>query len=117
MTKRRPHGNARRTKPAPPRDLRRDDFPALTSFFGGYLHEDFPEVHGSVGAAAAAFGAEASLDERRQLARELETLVKRSAGWPMRDLRRFITRDLMCRWEPGSRDELTQLLDVLRTGL
>ena len=35
--------------------LRREAFPALTAFAKGYLHEDFPEIHGSARVAAAAF--------------------------------------------------------------
>ena len=98
------------------RTLRASDFPALTSLVRGYLHEDFPEVHGSAVAAAAAFCADAGPDERRQLARELEALVRFAASRPVRDLRRFITRDLGSRWEPKSRDEIVELLDAVRSG-
>ncbi len=90
------------------------DFPALRSFLRGYLHEDFPEVHGSAVAAATAFCADAGPDERRQLAHELEALVKLAASQPARDLQRFITRDLGSRWKPASRDEIVELLDAVR---
>lgn len=117
MTRRRPHGNARRKGTVPVPGVHRDDFPALTSFFRGYLHEDLAEVHGSIRAAARAFCADANPDERRQLARELEALVSASAAWSRGDLRRFVTRVLASRWEPESRDELTQLLDLIRTAI
>lgn len=95
--------------------VHREEFPALTQFVRGYLHEDYPEVHGSLPVAAAAFCADANADERRQVARELEALVRVSARWSLRDLRRFVTRDLASRWEPESRGELAELLDLIRT--
>ncbi|MGB7219481.1 MAG: contact-dependent growth inhibition system immunity protein [Vicinamibacterales bacterium] len=102
---------------ASPAPLRPADFAALASFLKGYLHEDFREVHGSVRAAAAAFCADANLDERRQLARELATLARIGANRPVRDLRRFITRDLGSRWEPASRSEISTLHDLIRAAI
>jgi hypothetical protein len=99
------------------RASRASDFPALMSFFRGYLHEDFPEEHGSAAAAATAFCVDAGPDERRQLAQELETLVRLAASRPVRDLQRFITRDLGSRWKPASRDEIVELLDAFTATL
>jgi hypothetical protein len=96
------------------RTLRRSDFPALTSFARGYLHEDFPDVHGSAVAAAAAFSEDANPEERRQLVQEVEALARVAEGRSVRDLRRFMTRALGSRWEPRSRDEIMELLDALR---
>ena len=97
--------------------LRREAFPALTAFAKGYLHEDFPEVHGSARDAAAAFAAEAAPEERRQLIEELESLMRLFASLPVRAVRRFITDDLGSRWEPKSREELLELLEVIRRSL
>jgi hypothetical protein len=96
------------------RSLRGTDFPVLTSFARGYLHEDFPEAHGSAVAAAAAFSADANPEERRQLVQELEALARIAEGRSVRELRRFMTRDLGSRWEPKSRDEIVELLDAVR---
>jgi hypothetical protein len=93
---------------------RSSDFPVLTSLVRGYFHEDFPEVHGSAVAAVTAFCADAGPGERRQLANELEALVRFAASRPVRDLRRFITKDLGSRWEPKSRDDIAELLDAVR---
>jgi len=113
--KRRPHRSraARQATPAAP-GLRRDEFPALTTFVRGYLHEDFAEVHGSPQAAASAFCADATHSERSQLAQELATLISLGTGKSMRDLQRFLTRELGSRWEPTSRDELAALHDLVR---
>ena len=117
MTKRAPRGPARLQMTGSAPGLRQDEFPALTSFVRGYLHEDFPEVHGSARAAAAAFCADADPNERRQLAEELEALVRIAASRSVRDLRRFVTGDLGSQWQPESRDELVELLDLIRAAI
>ena len=112
MTKR--TGRARAPRPPTVPGLRADEFPALTSFVQGYLHQDFPEVHGSVAAAAAAFCTDAGVEERRQLAEELEALVHATSGRSPRHVRRFVVGDLGSGWTPASRDDLLALLDVIR---
>jgi uncharacterized membrane protein len=114
MRKRAPRRPARLHMTAAAPRLRQDEFPAVSSFVRGYLHEDFSHVHGSAHAAAVAFCADASPNERRQLAEELQALVRRAATTSVRDLRRFVTRDLGSRWEPKSPDELAELLDLIR---
>ncbi len=89
-------------------------FPTLRNFLRSYLHEDFPEVHGSVRAAAAAFCSDASPEDRRRLADELESLMNTLGDRPMPVLRRFLAEDLGSRWELKSREELTELLDLIR---
>jgi hypothetical protein len=95
--------------------LRSARFPVFASLVRGYLHEDFPDVHGSVLTAVAAYCADASPEERRRLARELEMLAKWSAGRPTRDLQTLLTRELGSRWEPASRDEILDILQAVRT--
>ena len=74
--------------------LRRDAFPSLMAFLRGYLHEDFPEVHGSLRGAVTAFSKDASPDERRRLADELAALLRVVSDRPERDLKRFVTSEL-----------------------
>jgi hypothetical protein len=107
-------GRTVRQRTAPGPELRASEFPALISFVRGYLHEDLPEVHGSVRAAATAFCTDANEDERRQLAGELEALIGITTRRSIRDLRRFVTSGLGSRWEPASRQELAELLDQIR---
>ena len=97
--------------------LRRDAFPSLMAFLRGYLHEDFPEVHGSLRGAVTAFSKDASPDERRQLADELAALLRVVGDRPERDLKRFVTAELGSRWEPGARDDLAELLELVRATL
>ena len=92
----------------------RHTFPSLTNFFKGYLHEDYSDEHGSLRAAAAAFIADADPLERQQLVAELESLTRRLSGRSERSVRRFVTADLGSRWEPASRQELIELLDLIR---
>ena len=102
----------RRTQSA--RGLRGDVFPALRAFVRGYLHQDFAAVHGSVRAAAAAFLADASADERDQLVRELESLADIVSGHKARALRRFIGDELGSGWRPTSKEEIKELIEVIR---
>ena len=106
MTKR------RRTQPS--RGLRGDLYPALRAFLRGYLHQDFAAVHGSVRAAAEAFLADASADERDQLVRELESLAEIVTGHKARALRGFIGDEMGSGWMPRSREEVMELLEVIR---
>ncbi|MEQ1898011.1 MAG: contact-dependent growth inhibition system immunity protein [Vicinamibacterales bacterium] len=93
------------------------EFPALAGFVRGYLHQDFPEVHGSIVAAAAAFCADAGAEERRQLAVELEALSNHDISRSSRQLRRFVVGDLGSGWTPTSRDDLVVLLGVIRASI
>ena len=92
----------------------RGRFPTLKNFLRSYLHEDLPEVHGSVRAAAAAFCSDASAEERHRLADELESVITMLEDRPISVLRRFLTEDLGSRWELQSREELVELLDQIR---
>ena len=112
MSKRPPH--KRPAAAAPPSRLSRRQFPALIDFVRGYLHEDSPVVHGSVRAAAAAFRADASPEERRRLAREIAALAAGAASLPLKTLREFVTKELGSAWIPRSRDELEAMLDELQ---
>ena len=114
MTKRPRSRSARIPPPAAGPGLHGDAFPSLSNFFKAYLHEDFPEEHETLRAAVAAFVADASPEERQQLVQELEALTERLSGRSPRTLRRFVTGDLGSRWEPKSRDELSELLNLIR---
>ena len=114
MTKRGPRqrGASRGAKPG--LSLNRADFPALTAFLKGYLHEDFSEEHGSTRGAAEAFCRDASCDERRQLAEEMARLVEAAHGAPLASLRRFVTGGLGGGWTPRSANDLREMLMVIR---
>jgi hypothetical protein len=94
--------------------LRGDVFPAFRAFLRGYLHQDFAAVHGSVRAAAEAFLADASADERDQLVRELESLAQIVTGHKARAVRGFIGDEMGSGWMPKSREEILELLEALR---
>lgn len=100
-----------------PSQWRRENFPSLSGFLSGYLHEDFQAIHGSARAAAEAYCADASPEERRQLLEELTTLSLLAADRPVRDLRRFLAKDLGSRWELTSRDHLEELVAAIRAAL
>ena len=86
------------------------EFPALTAFFSGYLHEDFVPEHGTARQAARAYRADASPAERSALDEELRRLLARTEGWPLPDLRRALT-GLGAAWHPAARADVEALLD------
>ena len=95
------------------RTLDPDQFPSLRAFVRGYLHEDFVQVHGSSLAAAAAFCADASPEERERLDREIAGLVDAIEDGSARVLRRFLTERLGSRWAPRSTEDLRVLRAVI----
>jgi hypothetical protein len=104
MTRRQP-----KAKPPEGKRVSREEFPALTAFFSGYLHEDFVPEHGTSTQAARAFHGDASADERRAVNMELIQLLARTEGWTLGDLRRALA-DLGAAWLPSSRAEVEALL-------
>jgi len=116
MTKRPKSRQPRAEAGASSRGLRRESFPALRAFLRGYLHQDFTTVHGSVRAAADAFRADASADERDQLVRELESLAGILTARKARALGDFISGEMGSGWMPKSREEVLELLEALRGG-
>lgn len=103
-------------RPAAPPGLDPNRFPGLVAFFRGYLHEDFPEEHGSADGAAAAFCRDASPAERQSLAREIDALTEVTGDWPAAALRALVTGALGSRWRPASVKEVRALLRALRGG-
>jgi thermostable 8-oxoguanine DNA glycosylase len=93
--------------------LSRSAFPALRAFLRGYLHQDFEQVHGSLGEAVEAFRSDASPAEREQLRKELESLATLAADQPASRLRQFV-EELGGGWRPGSDAEIQELLEAMR---
>ena len=114
VTKRAPSRAPRSNTERRPASLTAGKFPALAAFLKGYLHQDFPEEHGSVSAAVAAFCRDASAEERGRLAAELARLLAQAKALPSSVVGRFVTRDLGSAWSPGSTSELADILSARR---
>ena len=52
------------------------NFPRLSDFFGGFLHEDWPEMHGTPDKAVDQAIVEHPLDLQQQVRRELANLLE-----------------------------------------
>jgi len=94
-----------------------DRYPQLEAFFCGYLHQDFPEEHGDVAGAVAAFRRDASQAERRAVKREWAAFRTELADATLKATGERLTRDLGGAWTPRRRaelDELDTLLGKLR---
>jgi len=84
-------------------------FPELQKFFGGYLHEDFVEIHDTPEGALRAFEADASDEERRRFRSEVKRLRELVQSAKLDDVRELL-QDLGAKWVPRSRADLTKWL-------
>ena len=89
--------------------LKASDFPELGRVFAGYLHEDFPEEHGTPSAALRAFREAADGAERQRFVTEVKRFLALTATLGFHEVREVVAR-LGCRWTPPSRDALVALL-------
>jgi hypothetical protein len=106
---RHPH---RPTGSAGGRRVTRDQFPSLSEFLAGYLHEDFPLDYGTPRDATRAFVDEATPAERDRVDRELRRFLAQTEGWPLEEFRHALAA-LGAAWQPASRAELEALLSRL----
>ena len=90
-----------------------DRYPQLEAFFCGYLHQDFPEEHGDLAGAVAAFRRDASPAERRAVKREWAAFRAETTGATLAVLGALLTRDLGGAWAPRRRSELEDLDTVI----
>ena len=100
-----------------PKETLADRYPQLEAFFCGYLHQDFPEEHGDLAGAVAAFRRDASQAERRAVKREWTAFRTESAGATLKATAGRLSRELGSGWTPRRRaelDELDTLLGKLR---
>jgi hypothetical protein len=94
-----------------------DRYPQLEAFFCGYLHQDFPDEHGDLAGAVAAFRRDATAAERRAVKREWAAFRAETAGETLKVAGDRLTRDLGGAWAPRRRadlEELDALLGKLR---
>ncbi len=96
-------------KELPPSDrfsINRENFPALTAFFRGYLHQDFEEEFGSAAEAIAVFRADAGPDEWAAFMREWDLFWTLAGDLPVSRIARLMTKVLGGYWTPESHEEI-----------
>ena len=93
-----------------------DDYPQLEAFFCGYLHQDYPEEHGTVAGAVGAFRRDARAPERRAVKKEWKAFRAATAGETLKAVVEKLTRGLGGAWAPRKRADL-DALDALIKGL
>ena len=91
------------------------DLPALAAFVRGYLHEDVIAEYGSAPDAATAFAHDASPEERRLLADDLDRLAHAFQGQPVGRLSRYFTEELRASWTPSTVADLRLLIARLES--
>ena len=89
--------------------VKASDYPELRRVFSGYLHEDFPEEHGTPSDALRAFHDDADPVERRRFAKEVKMFLKDTEALDFNDVKELFAR-LGARWTPASRQALVTLL-------
>ncbi len=89
-----------------------DAYPQLEAFFCGYLHQDYPEEHGTVDGAVAAFRRDARAPERRAVKKEWKAFRAATEGETLKAVGDKLTRGLGGAWTPRKRADLA-LLDTL----
>ena len=100
----------------PSRRTLADTYPQVEAVFWGYLHTDFPEVHGVLAGAVAAFRRDASAAERRAVRREWNTYRAETAAATLKAIGEQLSKGLGSAWAPRRRSEL-DTLDALLSGL
>ena len=88
-------------------------FAVLRAFFRGYLHQDVDLVHGSAGAAAAAFAREANAGERDALVGEWSRFAAIVADLPLTGVRQAFNA-LGAAWEPATAEDFRDLNRAIR---
>lgn len=86
----------------------RDEFPRLTAFLRGYLHEDAFEVFASPAEACAGFLADAGQGEREDFERERARFGAELASISLARARTAIAA-LGSSWQPRTRAELEEV--------
>jgi hypothetical protein len=100
----------------PSRRTLADTYPQLEAFFCGCLHHDFPEAHGDLAGAVAAFRRDASAAERRAVRREWNTYRGETMAATLEAIGEQLSTGLGSAWVPRRRVDL-EALDALLSGL
>ena len=100
------------TRPVPPA-VTADAYPALREFCRGYLHEDVAAEHGTAAAAAAAFLADATPEDREALRAEWRLFAAAIQKHTMAEVRAMLGGPLGARWLPARRRQLEEITQAL----
>lgn len=93
-----------------------DIYPHLEAFFCGYVHQDFPEEHGDLSGAVAAFRRDARQAERRAVRREWAAYRAEHSDATLKAVGDHLRRGFGSAWTPRKRADL-EALDALIGGL
>lgn len=91
------------------------DFPALRSFLRGYFHQDMKDEYGSPEEAVREFCADASSDERAQVAKEWAKFLDQTKSQTLEEANRILTGPLGSSYAITD-DDLKRISAILKTG-
>jgi hypothetical protein len=89
-----------------------ENYSALQDFFGGYLHEDFAEEHGSAAEALQTFLSDASGDEIQNVKEEWQRFRTALKDLPFAEIQTALHR-LGAAWRPANAGEISVLDEIL----
>ncbi|HLX63938.1 MAG TPA: contact-dependent growth inhibition system immunity protein [Planctomycetota bacterium] len=87
----------------------RKDYPQLSAFVGGYLHQDYIDDSGSPAGALDKFIAQANPEQRRALTAEFGAFMNAIEAVPFAQAQEWWTRELGSAWLPADKNELLAL--------
>jgi len=90
-------------------------YPLVHKFFRGYLHQDFPDVYGSVPGAVRVFRDDIGPTEYAKFAEQWHKLVDEIHDWPISEISRIVSDDLAAAWNVTSRQELQSFSETVKT--
>ncbi|HXM99074.1 MAG TPA: contact-dependent growth inhibition system immunity protein [Candidatus Dormibacteraeota bacterium] len=92
------------------------DYPRLTEFFDGYLHQEFRDEYGSPGAAAQAYCNDASHQQVVEAESEWAKLRKNLEGQAISKWQEVVDK-LGGSWRPQTEEDLLSLEKVFRASV
>lgn len=92
-------------------------YPLLQKFFRGYLHQDFPEVYGSVPGALRTFKDDIGTAEYAKFADQWSGFINEIHDWPIAEITHIVSQDLGGAWNVTSRQELQTFSEIVKNSL
>jgi hypothetical protein len=91
----------------------RTHYPLLHQFFRGYLHQDFPEEHGSVAGALRAYRADAGDEEFRNFTEEWRSFLDETRELSAPEIDRILCAELGGSWHVASSREIARFTEAV----
>ena len=89
-------------------------YPLLRQFFGGYLHQDFPEEYGSVAGALRRYREDAGADEFARFAAEWNTFLAETRDLEAAEIDNILSTEFGGSWRVASSQEIARFTEAVQ---